>query len=385
MSHRPQNTTPLSPMIATFALLTQTASTLPSDASALERSISALESCISALDNKAESLSNSSAGWEPWAWVFTSLVVVGIFVELWVIWDEHSEDMETWAETFFGIQRTLRPSTRRLVVEYLSVVLVAGGIIGELGISIKIASVNSQLRGVDTQLRSKNAELRIESDHLVGLLKDEAERLGKDTEQLQKQNLATAALLVGAQSKIEELRARNLELLQSIAPRDLSLLDPSDHVKFDALKARIDELGKFPGITLNIKVVSDFEARRAAGIIRGLAVQEGWTEGALLSDDNIPDGVTVWVHSPFEQKGNTIVFNNDVRSKNAGEALAKCLRSLGWQAESTVGSTLPTMPLYVPNDSILVEVGFKPSPATDPPWLKETRKKIKGIRDRFDK
>jgi hypothetical protein len=60
-------------------------------------------------------------------------------------------------------------------VEYLSVVLVAGGIIGELGISIKIASVNSRLRSVDTQLRSKNAELRTASDQLIGLLNKEAE------------------------------------------------------------------------------------------------------------------------------------------------------------------------------------------------------------------
>lgn len=100
-------------------------------------------------------------------------------MELWVIWDEHSEDMETWAETFFGIQRTLRPPTGRLVVEYVSVVLVALGIIGELGIGIEIAFVNSQLRGVDTQLRSKNAELRTASDQLVALINSKAEEAKK--------------------------------------------------------------------------------------------------------------------------------------------------------------------------------------------------------------
>jgi hypothetical protein len=162
-------------MIPSFALLVQAASTLPSDASALERSISALESCISALDSKAKALANSSASLEPWSWLFTFLVAFGVAMEFWVIWHEHREDTETWALTFFGVHRTLRPHFERLIVEYISVALVAGGIIGELAVGIGIASINAQLRSVDTQLRSKNAELRITSDQLVALIRSEAE------------------------------------------------------------------------------------------------------------------------------------------------------------------------------------------------------------------
>jgi hypothetical protein len=162
-------------MIPTFALLTQAASNLPSDASALERSISALESCISALDSTAESLGNSAASLEPWSWVFTALVAVGVAMEFWVIWHEHREDTETWALTFFGVHRTLRPHFGRLIAEYISVALVAGGIIGELVVGIKIASFNTQWRVVDSQLRSKNAELRGKSDQLVALLGKAAE------------------------------------------------------------------------------------------------------------------------------------------------------------------------------------------------------------------
>lgn len=165
-------------MIATFALLIQTASSLPSDASALESSISALESCISALESRAETLNNSSASLEPWTWVFTALVVVGVAMEFWVIRHVHREDMETWALTFFGVNRTVRPPTGRLVVEYLSVALVAGGIVGELAMGVMISSINAQLRGVGIQLRSKNAELRTASDQLVALLESENLRLG---------------------------------------------------------------------------------------------------------------------------------------------------------------------------------------------------------------
>lgn len=157
-------------MIATIALLTQAASNLPADASALERSISALESCISALDNSAETFSKSSVSLEPLSWLFTALVVVGVAMEFWVIRDTHREDVETWAVTFFGVSRTVRPPTRRLVVEYISVALVVGGIIGELVIGVRIASINVQLLGIDTQLRAKNGELRSKSDQLVKLV-----------------------------------------------------------------------------------------------------------------------------------------------------------------------------------------------------------------------
>jgi hypothetical protein len=170
-------------MIPTFALLTQAASNLPSDASALERSISALESCISALDSSAETLANSSASLEPWSWVFTALVAVGVAMEFWVIWHEHREDTETWALTFFGVHRTLRPHFGRLIAEYISVALVAGGIVGELIVGIKIASFNTQLRSVDSQLRSKNAELRTTSDRLVALISSKAEEAEKQAKE----------------------------------------------------------------------------------------------------------------------------------------------------------------------------------------------------------
>ena len=214
-------------MIATFALLTQPASNLPSDASALERSISALESCISALDSKAKSLASSSAGWEPWAWVFTSLVVIGILMELWLIWDEHREDIETWALTFFGIHRTVRPPTRRLVVEYVSVVLVAGGIIGELGINIEVASINAQLRGVDAQLRSKNAELRRSSDRLVALVTREAERERLDRTRLEAlvaPRRLPSELQVAVAEPLEQFNGRNVVISSYVLDAESEIL-----------------------------------------------------------------------------------------------------------------------------------------------------------------
>ncbi len=158
-----------------FAALVQAASSLPTDASALERSISALESCISALDSEITTLERSSIRWEhslPW---FTGIVAFGVFMELWIIWYDWRDEMEAWALTHFGVHRLpLRPSTLKLLVELVSVIFVAGGIVGELWAGIEISSINGQVRDKDAILRTRNAELRTKSDQLVALVNQQA-------------------------------------------------------------------------------------------------------------------------------------------------------------------------------------------------------------------
>lgn len=141
-----------------FAHLIQSASSLPADASALESAISALESSINALET-------SSVPWEnllPW---FTALVAVGVAMEFWVIWREHRDDMGAWKRG--TILPPERPSTAKLIIELVSLVFITGGIVGELGIGIKVTSINGALRG-------KNAELRTASDQLIAFLYVEA-------------------------------------------------------------------------------------------------------------------------------------------------------------------------------------------------------------------
>jgi hypothetical protein len=137
----------------------------------LESSISALESAISALESEIRTLENSSVPWEhrlPW---FTGAVVIGVVLELWVIWHERRDDMESWALGHFGLQWwPARPSTEKFLVELVSVVLITGGIVGELWVGIEIATINGKLRGKSTELRSKGAELRSKSDRLIALL-----------------------------------------------------------------------------------------------------------------------------------------------------------------------------------------------------------------------
>lgn len=154
-----------------FVPLLQAVSILPTDASALESSISALERATSALEIEIKTLENSSALWEYSVYGFTFLVVVGVVMELWVIRHEWRDDMEAWALANFGVLRSPgRPSIAKLAVEIGSVVLIAVGVMGELGVGIKLTYINVQIRGKSAELRSRNAELRTASDRLVALL-----------------------------------------------------------------------------------------------------------------------------------------------------------------------------------------------------------------------
>jgi hypothetical protein len=178
--------------------LIQAASNLPIDASALESSISALESDIKALEL-------SSVPWEsalPW---ITALVVIGVGMELWVISHERHDEKEIWNAWYFGrIRPPGRPSKTKLLIEVVSVLLVTLGVAGEIGVGVKITSINGRLR-------NKNAEFRIENGHLIALLDKEAQKLHKDA---------------------EDEHLRRVELEREIQPRRLD--NPEQFV--DALK-----------------------------------------------------------------------------------------------------------------------------------------------------
>ncbi len=163
-----------------FAALIQAASSLPTEASALETSISALERAISALESDVATLERSLP-WEYWVYVFSSVVVVGVAMELLVIRHDWRDEMEEWALGHFGVIRLpAKPSRGKLWLEIWSVLLIVGGIIGETGVGVRVVYIDSRIRAKSAELRSKNAELREKSDQLVGLLNDKAAKLDKE-------------------------------------------------------------------------------------------------------------------------------------------------------------------------------------------------------------
>lgn len=203
-----------------FAALVQSVSNLPTDPSALESSVSALERDVSALESAIKALESSSAWWEPWVWIFSALVVVGVLMELWLIrhdWQDEWEAFAIWA--FVGITRSpARPPKRKLRVEIASVLLIAIGVAGELGAGVKIASVNGKLRGKSSELRSKNAELREKSNQLVSLVNQRSSALDKEASALRLENTRLEAIVQPRTINLEDRKSLARSLIK-FAPR----------------------------------------------------------------------------------------------------------------------------------------------------------------------
>jgi hypothetical protein len=145
--------------MAILAHLIQSASSLPTDASALESAISALERDIRTLENSSVPSERAL----PW---FTAIIAIGVALELWVIWRDRADDMHVWRRGVICWPPD-RPSTKKFIVEIVSVLFVTGGIVGELWAGVKITQINGSLR-------SKGAELRSKSDQLLTLVTQEA-------------------------------------------------------------------------------------------------------------------------------------------------------------------------------------------------------------------
>lgn len=144
----------------------------PTDASALEASISALRSSISALDNSIKTLEGSSGRWETAAWCCAILVGIGIVGELVVIVSEYRDDLHDWRRgAGFWAWRVVLPPDRpprwRFWFDIVATILVLAGVFGEAGASMKLGSINNQLR-------LKTSVLRAKSDELLALITQEA-------------------------------------------------------------------------------------------------------------------------------------------------------------------------------------------------------------------
>jgi len=106
------------------------------DDSALFRSLSILEKSSSSLDT--------------WFNICTVIVAVGIAVELIVLYLEYSHERRDFDR---GIIRPPdKPSRAKLIFEAIGIVLVFGGVAGELGVHIKAGEVESAIRSVNRKL-----------------------------------------------------------------------------------------------------------------------------------------------------------------------------------------------------------------------------------------
>ncbi|MGC1371134.1 MAG: hypothetical protein WA824_03255, partial [Candidatus Sulfotelmatobacter sp.] len=137
---------------------------------------------------------------------------------------------------------------------------IAGGIIGELAVGIRIASVNAQLRGVDTQLRTFNADLRSKSDQLVALVTKQA---GTAQESANK-----------AQKMLKEIERE----ADAVTPRSVLIFRAAKHIKKAVLSPSVQ--------LVEVRMCKDgtpeaYEARRA---LEQVLHESGWSKFRRDSD-----------------------------------------------------------------------------------------------------
>jgi hypothetical protein len=201
----------------------------------------------------------------------------------------------------------------------------------------------------------------------AGLANKSAAEAKLKTEEIRGANLAT-------ETKLETERQTRLELEKSILPREL-------FTELKGGKSNFDPLKPFAGITVSFEVIPDFEAQRAARRIAGMVHQAGWNLGTFTVKTDLSDGVAVWGHFiQIDAKG------DELKSQNARDSLIAFLESFGWTKVSAhLGASLKGDPWYIPADALVVQVGYKPNPYFEPPFVKEGEEKIRKMKEESKK
>jgi hypothetical protein len=352
-----------------FAHLIQPASNLPTDPSALESSISALESAISALESDIRAFESSSAHWEPWVWVFSALVVLGVVMELWVIQHDWREEMESWAIWYFmDVTRfPSRPSMQKLRVEIASVVLISIGVAGELAVGVEISHINGMIRDKTGEVRTKNAELRSKSDQLVALLQ----------QQVEEEKIAEGRAHREAAAKLEEEKGKRVELAASVLGRE-----------FTDQGEATDRLSQLSPVPVYFEFLSENEPKRIAEEMNFVLNAAGWLT-AKLPNEPLWDGVMIEVGSKASLPPTTAspeqlkAWDNKEKELTSialcdAKALVQILESQG--IESSLGSSADPSPV----GTLLVMIGANSNRAWERSLRELARKgKIRMVGDRL--
>ena len=357
--------------------LAKTPSDLPTDASAFDSSISALKSCISALERSSETVGHSSGRWEAIAWVCAIVVAVGVALEIiGIVW-QYRDDIRNWQRG--PCEPSDRPSYGKLWFEIVATLLVVAGVVGEAGASLKLASINSQLRSITSELRG-------DSDQLLALVTQEAGgakqssivAAGEATRAKGKADEAQAkAKAVGkeygrvaAELAEQQERAANAEI--AIANAHLAA-DKEREARLkleEAISPRILEqaasaktLGAFTGMRFAIKTVNgaDLETRIFAGQIRVLLSMAHWTEDASLASLSIAKNTDEAVTVEYNSRLGVIERHTPAADSTDGEGVAlleifQQNKIQSWMYPRGLSDTMPPLPGH----TIIIDVGLKP-------------------------
>lgn len=345
---------------------------------------SALKSALATLDS-----SSSSLYW--WLGFWTTLVAVGVVLEVvFVVW-EYLEELHDFRRGF--IHAPEKPLTALFVMGLLGAGLVAAGVSGELWEESRIGAIETCIRrGNDalSSLLSKEATTAQEAARLAKLEADGAKASAKEAEetgevaqektgQVDKKANALNSDLVSAKSKLDAVEAKRAELEKSLvnmagcnAPRVLPFW--RFQTRGGPEKTMVDALTPFAGEDVVIQIEpNDAEVRRAARDLIKVLHIAGWS----VKDDPVPmegieDGVNV---APFEADGPDQV-GFQFRAADAAKALIDFLQSYNWEARqgwlTDPNGALVHGTAIVPLGGLRVQIGLYPAVTfVAPPGAKE--------------
>jgi len=345
------------------------------DSSAISNSIAALRSSIKNLASSSDSL-------RPWLHFFVTLVAIGVVLEVvFVLWEYCERRNEYRRGT---IRSPQKPSGWKLFFELFGVGLVAIGVAGELVVDIKSDAIQ-------TNLREKNGELIQLLEDVSSAALTTASQNEKDAASLRRQatiltqrNLATESHLTEANQELEDERKKTFDMEVWLSPRVLPMIGEPRGLTWERIVY-------YSGINANINSVVDEESRRAAGQIAAVIRKAGWNIVGLTSDSNrqvtltdnlgttqMADGVTVLSHRT-PKSGVVGTSFDEPRSKEAAGVLSDLLDDNGWDVVAVPGDPDPNARLWVPPNTVRIEVGLKPNPYISPNLpknIQEQRKKI---------
>ncbi len=324
-----------------------------------------------------------------WLDFWTYLIVLGVALEIidWV-W-EYASDLKDFGR---GVIHTPeKPSFVKFFIGLTAIALVVTGVAGEWYLQIRIGEAESKIERIaDSLEESTSSKLRdtvrdvgdtkaaaVRANDEAGRAKQRADKIGKQADEL------TVKLTAAETAQLAE-RKKVLDMEVWLSPRVLPMIEEPRGLTWERIKY-------YSGINANINSVVDEESRRAAGQIAAVIRKAGWNIVGLTSDSNrqvtltdnlgmtqMADGVTVLSHRT-PKSGVVGTSFDESRSKEAAGVLSDLLEDNGWDVVAVPGDPDPNARLWVPPNTVRIEVGLKPNPYISPNLpknIQEQRKKI---------
>ncbi len=297
-----------------------------------------------------------------WLLISTGLVFSGILLE----GPEIIQETREWLRSIFPPRLVLNPSTGLPIVEHshfawipavslMGWILVFIGVIGE-------GAFEGLMSKADEQLQTLNDTLLANASERAGEANREASRANGRASKNEADALVTRASLVSAQTSLENLKGKNLELATKLAEAEKGAFPRALRQQSEVAK----RLEQYQGTRFSIRTIPDFEARRTAEIISSTLRMAKWTFDSFLVELNAPierfffPGVFIEIGDAIEANQS---FQEVMRVSDENRRLYFIARGL--EKELTDGGIKASFRGPSPNpppDSIRVVVSLKPMP-----------------------